>query len=400
MALNRLRCFRVSAAAKEAAFLVGNQAQIDQMIPVNTTTFPTPEHTFETEEDLLTCTLESNEQVLVAKNNTMSVDVPRVRPNALAFFVAYALGDVMTTSFSTDFANVRRHKIEISSDDDLPSFTLEEEIESNIAALYQGCGVLDFSITASLGTTRTLDLSANLNMAKRTGGTNPDDATQVAESPLNAAKSAIFLGTGKYDGKGGNIYGVNGGEAAPYANLVAGPNGRANIDTNPANITARVHSITWSYNNNINLDGLYRLGGGLFPSVWKRGSPSQTVDVNFDYTDESEFDRFDEQTDLALQWSTESGAAGTAANYDPDGAANDFAAGKADVYFGFNAVWPKVRYQGYQRAEVDGSQVIQATFTVLQPQGETGTANSDAAKRGSEKSVELYVWNKWSGYAG
>lgn len=397
--LNRLRCFRFAMQNKEPSFLNGNVGQLDGMIPLDVGTFPTPEHTLQDELDLLTCTLESGNQILIAKNNTMSASTPRVRPNGLAFFAAYAMGGVTSTDLSADFAGVKHHKIEVSSGSDLPSFVMEEEVAPNIGTLYQGCGVLDFSITTQLGADRHINLSANLNMAKRTANTGPDDAAAVVEDALNGATSAVFLGTGKYDGKGGNIYGVNGGEAAPYANLVAGPNGRANIDANPENVSAKLHSITWNFSNNVNLDGLYRFGGGLYPSVWQRGNPTQTVDLNFDYTDETEFERFDQQTDLALQWSTRGGTAGTNAAYDPDSSGGDFAAGKADVYYGFNLVWPKVRYQGYQRAEADGNQIIQATFTVLQPQGDAATANTDANARGSEKSVEFYLWNKQAGYA-
>lgn len=399
MALNKLRCFRFGTGHKETAFLAGTEAMLDSMIPVETSTFPTPEHTFQSEEDLLTCTLETTDQIIIAKNNTMSVQIPRVRPHALAFFAAYATGDVTSTDFTTDFSGVHRHKIGVASGDDLPSFVMEEEIAANIGALYQGCGVLDFSITAALGTNRKVDASANLNMSKRTTNASPDDATAVSETPLDGAKSAIFFGTGKYDGKGGDIYGKDGSDTAPFTNLVAGPSGRANIADNPADISAKVHSITWSFNNNINLENQYRFGGGLYPSTWKRGVPNQTVDLNFDYTDETEFVRFDQQTDLALQWSTQGAQIGTEADYDPDGAGDDFAAGAAEIYDGFNLIFPKVRYQGYQRAEVDGIQVIQATFAVLQPQGDVATANSDANARGSANSVEFYLWNKQDGYA-
>ena len=399
MALNRLRCFRFAAKDRETAFLAGTAGQLDCMIPVEASTFPTPEHTFQAEDDLLTCTLEATEQIIIAKNNTMSVQIPRVRPQSLGFIAAYALGDVATEDLTADFTGAYRHKIGISAGSDLPSFAMEEEIAANIGALYQGCGILDFSITATLGTNRKVDASANLNMAKRTANTGPDDAVAVSETPLDGAKSAIFLGTGKYDGKGGNIYGKDGSDNAPYRNLIAGPTGRANIADNPDELSTKVHSITWSFNNNINLENAYRFGGGLYPSVLQRGVPTQTVDLNFDYTDETEFERFDAQTDLALQWSTQGKEIAAKADYDPDGAGADFAAGAATVYDGFNIVWPKVRYQGYQRAEVDGKQVIQAAFTVLQPQGAVATANTDANKRGSDKSVEFYLWNSWERYA-
>ena len=92
MALNKLRCFRFATENKEASFLTGTASQLDSMIPVETSTFPTPEHTFQAEDDLLTCTIEPADQIIIAKNNTMSVQIPRVRPHALAFFAAYAMG--------------------------------------------------------------------------------------------------------------------------------------------------------------------------------------------------------------------------------------------------------------------------------------------------------------------
>ena len=371
--MNQTRIIQVSAAAKEDSF--GTAAALDSRIRCESGNFPNPEHTTVNDQDLIGASLEPSDQILVAKSYTMALSQPRVKPHTLAFIAAYAMGKCATTT-PTHAADTRKHRIAVEQNITLPTFTMQETIKTGIFKKYTGCGVSDFSLTVQRGANRMVNLSANLSMTKAENGAQ-DASAEIGEKPLNGASSAVFLGDGDYDGSLDDIRGA----AAPYANIDLAT---SDIGGGPDNLTGRMQSMTWNFNNNPESDDLYRVGSGANRAAWERGEPLQTVDLDFDYKDEAALAHYEDQEDLALQWIIK-GDSIENVNADPDGAGR-LAAGNIVFSYGINLLFPKLRYTGYTRSVAAGKQIVQANFQVLQ--------------HATHGSVILDIFNQQAGYAG
>ena len=363
---SRLRTIYFSSLKKEAAFRAAVQAITGYTaLRVMKTEFINPGHEVKDDRDLIGKTLEPNEQEIITKTYPFSISQNSARPNMIATIFAYLLGsDTMITP--DEATDTRQHQIRFAESEDPPSGVMWEDSQTDsgrVQVQYKGVVVQSARLMAEIGGDRAARVSAEILAAERVrkasganvlpkypGGAGND--TYIANSPAETmprgGDDAVFFSAET----GLDSYGTGALSPIRAGDFSSDLNGGSVVD-----MTSRIHSIEWDFDNAIQPNGLYRLGGGELMSIVERGDVSQGLNVNFDYEDESALEAFEAQTPYAIQWISrgkqiEAGV----------GAGNTVTAA---FYYGHNCVWPRIQYNGYTRTEVNGNLVCQASFTVL-----------------------------------
>ena len=349
--LNRSRDILVSAALKETAY--GTAQTVDSLIAAALATMPNPTPTIINDSDRLSASEEPTDQEIIATANEMTLAQPRVKPHTLAFLATYGLGAISSAlaDSGTSAAATYKHTITPVVALALPSFTMEALMKVGLRKEYPGCGVGSINLSGTRGANRALDVSADL-IVSGNDTTGAGSATEKAEAAINAGPTTgVYLGAVAYSGS---------------TDEVCDP-ATTDLAATPATLTTLVESFEWQFDNQIDAEGLYQFGSGLYYGTMERTGRLQKVVLNFDYTDETEVDRLIAQTQVSFQWKTRGALAETG------------------YYYGMNLIFPALKYESVQRVETRGKIVNAVTMQVLQ----------DA----TYGSVILDIFNKQAAYA-
>lgn len=352
MALNRNRDILLATATKESSY--GGGATVDSLIAADLATIPQADPTIINDSDRLGASEEPTTQEIIALAHSMSFSQSRVKPHTLASIAVFGMGSVSSALADSGVPAVSTYKHEITpiADDDMPTTVAEMLIAAGIRRRYVGVGVNSFSLTGQRAANRAMDLSAEL-LISGNDGSGSGSATEKVEAAVNAAvTTGVYLGATTYTGPNDEV-------CDPAT---------TDLDGSPTDIASSVQSFTWNYDNQISPDDQYRIGSGLFFGTMKRGTGRiQTVDLNWDYADETEYTRMKSQTVMAFQWKVRGALA------------------EAGYYFGANLIIPKLMYQSHQVVEVNGTLMNQVTAQVMDD--------------GTNPTAILVVFNEQAAYA-
>ena len=339
MALDRVRAINVAAAAKESAY--GTAATIDRLLRVNTGSIPNLAVQTINDQDKIGGEEEITDVDVIAKSGSFDMGINRVKPDGLAFVAGFGMGAVATAAADTGTPAtvVEQHAITPMVSDAQISFTFEGVTTASIKKLYKGGLINSFTLRVNRGANRFINLNANV-LFDGTEGTAGSAQTEKAESPLNAAATTgVFIGTAPASGM----------ETAGNRSQDLDP-ASSDLAATPTNISSTLRSLEWTFNNNINPDDLYLIGGGLTFGKGERTARTQQVTLTFDYTDQTEVDRLLNQTDVALELIVRGDESSTDSGY----------------YHGAHLILPKLRWADVRVAEEGGRLVNQITADVLQ----------------------------------
>lgn len=346
--LNRIRKIMVSAAAKEASYGAG--AAVDALIRVDSENLPNPKHQIINDQDLLGGTEEPSDQEIIAKAYSLPFGQKRVKPHTLAFWGAFALGAV-STSTPVGATLARKHVITPKAlDPVMPSFAVEALFKSGVQKAFPGAFFSDGTLRVNRGANRMVSLQSNILLSgNHAAGTG--NVTEKSEAALNGGNSAVWLGATTYSGSTDDDLDLS----------------ASDLSGTPAEIESAVRSLEWQFQNNPDEDDLYRLGSELFFGAAERGDRTQKVVLNYDYADHSEIDRLEAQTKVALQWKLRGALIETG------------------FYYGMNLIFPALKYSNTQVVVDKGKLVNQVEMQVLEDP--------------TYGSVILVVFNKQTAYA-
>lgn len=382
----RIREIYVSSLKKESAYRATAQPTSGYTrMRVMKTEFPNPNHNVKTDADQIGPTLEPNEQIITTQAYSFDISQSPVRPNTLATVLAYLLGTDTMLSPDTKPGPTRQHEIRLQERNDPPSMVIWEKSQgknptngmgTDIKVQYKGVSVQSCTLSAQIGDERAPMLRASLLAAERN-----KKVTAASASPKYPGDDSIFRD--KSPGEGANpkepmppgggekIYFSTTPGLASYASGALEPitgdatalPAASSLQGAAEDMTPRVHSVGWTFDNGSDPPGMYRLGGGKHMLLNERGDISQSVDINFDYENEAALEAFENQTPYAIQWVSQQLLIGEG-TYTPPGN-NPTPNTSAKFYTGFNCIWPRLQYNGYTRTEVGGNLVCQANFTPL-----------------------------------
>lgn len=215
----------------------------------------------------------ATEAEIYAKRLEGPMDQPRVKPHTLATIGGFGLGAVTS---STD-SNGRKHTfspIESYSSGglDLPTFTA---VQDHSVFQKWHTGILVNSFTLQTDRKGYLQFSSGLlGSGKRYNwSTDMSGATEQASEPwMKAGNAKIWLHrgyrTGTYDGS------------------IAQSKATDDLTGYPEDISGRITSFKWSYDNGLSGDDLYRFESGLTMGAGERVRRSQTLSLQFEMSSE------------------------------------------------------------------------------------------------------------------
>ena len=278
---------------------------------------------------------EVTEAEVLAKRVEGSMDQPRAKPNTVAVLCGFSLG---TCSTSSDASNGRVHTftpIQNYSTNglDIPSFSAVEDYRSFYQRWFTGLLVDSFTLTGDRK--GYLQLSSTIMGSGRvfTWSTDLSGQAEVASEPwlkMGYCKVWMHVATnvGTYDG------------------ALAQSKATDDLTGTTSAIEGRTRSFSWTYNNNISMDDLYRFNGGLVATAGERTRRSQTLSfvVEADGSTSTDFlDRLENQTqggaELELYSTGDAIASGT-------------------TYYGVNIIFPLLQFETVSITGGPGDKIV------------------------------------------
>jgi hypothetical protein len=282
--LNRIRKLYVSAATAESTY--GTAIATDSMLKVDAGVITNREVGVVSNNDLVGGTEEATEQFLTNQSVALPIAQARVKPHTLATIASYAIGETDTTT-AGGATNARKHQINTSGapNTTLPSFTAEGILKSGVNVVYPGIFVDGFNFSVNRGANQFASLTATCYGCGTVGSGSDNSRLEIDENPISGSTAGIAIGTGVYDG----VTEDTNDNVAAFD--IAGA----------SNITGQVTSFEYAYQNNVDRDFLYQVGGGKIYNIAEKTARSQTVTITKLWQDDTYRTGLYNQTEYSLQ---------------------------------------------------------------------------------------------------
>lgn len=327
---DRLRNIQVSTALQETAY--DTAVAVDSLIKVNAGIMAQEMAEISDDRDLISGSEEADDSTVLAQHVEIPLAQSKCRPHTLAFIAGFAMGKVLTSAVG---ATVRKHHFTpVTAHTSLPAFTLEGLIKTGLQYKYSGMFVDSFELAVSRGADRRVSISSQC-YGSGTRATGSAANVEYPESALNAATAAVWLGATTYAGTIGD------GLSLTTSDL-----------TSPGTaVSPDLVNFTWNYKNNVDLDFLYEIGGGLGPNLVVRTAREQSFAMTLLFNSDAEVTALLAGTNMAFQLVVR-------------GDQED--AGPPIRYEGFSLVVPILRYRVANRQEQNGRLLVAVEAFPLQ----------------------------------
>jgi len=291
---------------------------------------------------------EGNNTWEVANRIEIPIEQSKLRPNTLAGIATYALGSISSAQEGAYDSYV--HTITPLSTYELPSFTVEDKLHGSLQRKYSGVFINDF--TLSCQRKGFWSIAANC-IGSGTAAAGSESPSAISENPLMAGIAKVWSGTG-YDG------------SVSQNKTTADLSGSSDL-------TSRIVSANWGYNNNCNVDdGYYWNGDGVLERA-VRGKRSQTLSMTLELdAGAAELASMTSLSNKGIEFEVYGSS-----KVDGDGA----------NYFGFNLIFPLVNIVKWKPMGLSGDIM-------------TVDVECDVLQHATHGSVLLTVYNAQAAYAG
>ena len=357
--LNRIRKLYVSAASRESTY--GTAIATDSMLKVDAGVITNREVGVVSNNDLVGGTEEPTDQFLTNESVALPIAQARVKPHTLATIAGYGISNITTTTPSGG-STARKHQVSTagSSPSTLHSFTAEGILKSGVNQVYPGMFVDGFNFSVNRGANQFASLTSTCYGCGTVSSGSDNSRSEIDEDPIGGSTSGIAIGTGVYDG--------------------ATQDGNADVSTfdiaSATDITTQVTSFEYAYQNNVDRDFLYQVGGGKIYNIAEKTARSQTVTITKLWQDDTYRTGLYNQTEYSLQ------ARFKGAQIVSEG-----------IYYGCCFTIPKAVLQSADVSDDGGRLVETLTFLPLWDATATGTPNPFG-------SVLIDIFNTQTAYAG
>ena len=356
--LNRIRKLYVSAATAESTY--GTAIATDSMLKVDAGVITNREVGVVSNNDLVGGTEEATEQFLTNESVALPIAQARVKPHTLAMIAAYGIGNNTVT---TPGGATLSRKIQIDTsgapNTTLPSFTAEGILKSGVNQVYPGMFVDGFNFSVNRGANQFASLTSTCYGCGTVSSGSDTSQTEKDENPISGSTAGIAIGTGVYDG------------------TTSDTNDDVSIFdiAGASDITGQVTSFEYAYQNNVDRDFLYQVGGEKIYNIAEKTARSQTVTITKLWQDDTYRTALYNQTEYSLQ------------------ARFKGAAIEAGINYGCCFTIPKAVLQSADVSD-DGGRIVE-TLTLLPLWDATTGATPNPFG-----SVIIDVFNKQTAYAG
>jgi len=306
----------------------------------------------EDDSDLVGGTEEPTTQEVSVRNYNLPLDQSKVKPNTLAFVLGAAMGTVTSTTPAASDVT-RLHAITQKAATDFDTFTVEELFATSFQRKYIGCIVDSFTLD---GERRNFFSLSSQVYGSGKYATGTADVSEVSEVSIHTRNAVVFFGTG-------------------YAGGVPTQSKASATIAGSSDESANIESLSWGYNNNVDLDFLPYFNTGVTWGRAERGTRSQTLDMTMLFQNLDEADNALSQTAVAIEVKAISETA--VAGVPPFNPATPL---DTEYNYGFTVIWPKVQYVTANTAGAAGDRV---TVSIVGKVLDDGTY--DAAR--------AWVWN-------
>jgi hypothetical protein len=354
MALNRLRKVFVNAVVDEPTF--GTEQTSDlAYINFDNATIISPDVQTIDDTDHISGSEEAGEQELFAQTLRMNFSQARVKPHTMAWCMGYAFGlPSIATGTPTNGVATRRHTITPQTTQALPSFTADALYETGVQKEIPGGLIGDFQFQINAGANRFANLSGNAIFKGEIDTTTSPSTAAPTENGLNGASAGVWLGS-------------------DWDTTVDDELDTTSEDlTSATDMSTRLKSVAWNFNNNIDIDNNFTIGGGDTMGLTKRQGRTQTLTLTFDVDTTMDWNPV---TDLLAQ---------TNKAFQIKIRGELIESVTPDYYRGLNLIFPRVCYSGVEFSEQNGDVVYNVTLQVLE--------------HSTHGSVRAYVYNTVTTY--
>lgn len=318
---------------------------------------PTVEgHQFFDNGEEVTTLEDISEQVILSRDFSHS-HVQRATAHAIAFFGAAAFGvnsnEIVVTTTAGD---VHRTLISLTSSPGiLPTFGYVED-RGGLGREYNGAAVGRFKISGERNAHVMLEADV-MASGSFVAVNTVRPALLTAEPYLRVSECKVWLGTGA------------------AADSLTQSNTVSDISGSPTALDTKLQSFEFELNSNLMGDDGYGFGTGESRAELERDSRALSLNLNLEVENDSaqELDRMDNQTNLGVSIDVVSGIRVVAG---------------VDFFYGFNLLFPRVRYKAIGMEGGRGKQLYNLECVPLR---QVGSADN-------LQSVMLSVWNAQSVY--
>ena len=320
---------KVMLSARNAQSAIATAATVDSLLRVSSEP-GNLQWDMEDDTDLIGGTEEPTTQEISIQRYMLPLEQSKVKPHTLAFVLGAALG---TISSATAGDKSRLHSITQKAATDFDTFTVEELYATGNQKKYIGC-ILD-SLTLNGERSNFFSLSAQVYGSGKVA-TGSASVTEVSEPSLHTRDAIMFIYAGSYGGSAAS--------QAQTSNLGGGDD-----------VSSEVESISWTYNNNTDIDFLTHFNSGTTWGRAERGTRGQELTFTLLFQDMAQVNRALGQTSICAQLKciSKTLVEGIAAQ---TGAGTD-----SSFFYGFSVIWPKLKYTS---AEIKGSAGDRVTVDV------------------------------------
>jgi len=350
------RARKVMISMRNAQAALATAATVDSLVRVSSEPGNIiPE--VEDDSDLVGGTEEPTTQEVSVRNYNLPLDQSKVKPNTLVFVLGAAMGTV-TSSTPAASDVTRLHAITQQAASDFDTFTVEELYATGAQRKFIGCIVDSFTLTGSRRNFFSLSSQVFGSGKYASGSAN---VSEVAEVSLHTRDAVVFIGTA--------YAGATPDQDRTSADITGGSDKSANIE-----------EISWTYNNNTDLDFLPYFNTGVTWGRAERGTRSQELSMTMLFVDMTEANAALNQTAVTIQVKaiSDTYVAGVPP-YNP-------ATPLDTVYkYGASVIWPVLKYTS---ANIQGSAGDRVTVSV--------TAN--VLEDSTYGAARAWVWNGVNAY--
>jgi len=311
----------------------------------------------EDDSDLVGGSEEPTSQEVSVRNYKLPLDQSKVKPNTLVFVLGAAMGTV-TSSTPASSDVTRLHAITQQAASDFDTFTVEELYATGQQRQFIGCIVDSFTLT---GSRRNFFALSSQVFGSGKYATGSASVSEVAEVSLHTRDAVVFIGTA-------------------YAGATPDQDKTSADITGGSDKSSILEEISWSYNNNTDLDFLPFFNTGVTWGRAERGTRSQELSMTMLFVDMTEANNALNQTSVTIEVKaiSETFVAGVPP-FNP-------ATPLDTVYkYGAAVIWPILKYTS---ANIQGAAGDRVTVAV--------TAN--VLEHASYGASRAWVWNGVNAY--
>lgn len=241
-----------------------------------------------------------------------AISQPRVRAPFLSSMLAYSLG---VSTDTTQDTSAGRHVITpYTTDLEVKTFSALDLFTSSYYIAYHNIAIDSFELSTSRG--------GWLNFSADVVGSGKHTSSGLTVGNLASALSTTTLGPALKAGDCLIFRSVDAGTTVPSTFA----QGTENLPGSATNISAKVRSFSWRYNNNLIGDEAFEMGSGIYRARAERDRRSQELNLVLEFEDSTWLGYLTSQNTLALEFQFTSGTL----------------AGASSVYFGAQIVFPKI----------------------------------------------------------